>query len=120
MPTEIQRQFGQRHRTDLVGQRHTTHIGGQITQYKIEPMSFQPGLQLAHDGLLAEIALQEIHPRNALHGQDVQREYLAGLAQAVAHQLRPTARRRAKIHHIDPGLQQPVTLDQLLQLIYRT
>src|SRR6185312_14282437 len=38
LPTEIQRQLGQGHRPDLVGQRHTTHIGGQIAQYKIQPM----------------------------------------------------------------------------------
>src|SRR3546814_18548126 len=39
------------------------------------------------------------------------------VAQAVAHQLRPTARCRAEIHHVDARLQQPVALDQLLQLV---
>ena len=91
-----------------------------IGQHKIDTLTFQPRFQLVQHRFLAKIALQEVHPGDALHGQDVQRNHLAAVAQPVAHQLRPAARRRAEVDHGDARLQQAVTLDQFFQFVHRT
>ena len=99
---------------------------------KIDLAAVQERLQPVKHVLLAKIALQVVHVRDGLHGQQVQRDdppldgHLWGLAtqvvglahvlgqigrrQAPPDDLRPAARGRAQIHHGHAGTDEVVLL----------
>src|SRR5690348_16026953 len=84
---EIQRQFGEVHRARLVGIAYTADIGRHVRQHKVEPGAVQPHLQGFQNRVFTEVALDEFHPANALHRQDVQRDDATIVAEPLAQQL---------------------------------
>ena len=128
---EVHRQSDQILDAGCVGRSDTRQVGGHIRNHDIhslDPALDQRPLQLGQHLGLTEIALDEMHPFNSVHGQQVQRDDLpvqfpdrrAIGAQAPAHILAPGARGGPQVNHHITRVDQPEGFVDLLELVRRT
>jgi len=112
---ELERQLGKVHTPGLIRRRNTADIGGHIRQYKID-FCTDRGFQARENVGFAKIPVNALDALERVHRQYIERHNAPLDPHTFGGHLRPTARRRTKIHDLLPALQKAITLVELDQL----
>src|SRR5690606_18333981 len=101
---EVQGQLANMLDASRIGDTDPGQVGGHVGNYKTYRLATHHFLQLLQNRLVAEVALDEFHPGDGFHGQQIQGDdaaidHPAGAGQAFARHLRPTAGSRPQVDH---------------------
>ena len=110
---EVQRQIGQRHDPQMVGIGVPRRIGRHVRQHQIGFPAHQPR-QAPRHRVIHEIPLHDGRARDRIDREQVDADHLRG--PALDQNLRPAARRGAKVDAAQPAADEMETLIQLDQL----
>src|SRR5690606_26009996 len=113
LANHVQGEFDQVHRGGLVGNGYAAEVGRDVRHDEVRLAPSERVEQLLEDGILGEVALDEVDVVQRVHRQNIGGHDPTFLAHQPASHLGPATGCGAEIHHQHAGAYQLVLLVQL-------